>query len=163
MPPQSTRRRSAKLEEYRKRFVDGKLADPALMEIGRIWQDGLGDPPIRAIETFEVFLKTYPTSDNKAEAMYRLAKLYDTIKEYARALQIYSQLLDEYPKNKWADEAIFARAKILDQQMQKHDEAAKEFSRLGKDYPRQSALRAGRRRSQEGTRRTSLAGGRDLR
>ena len=125
----------AKLADYRKQFANGTQADPALMEIGRIWQDGIGDPPIRAIETFETFLKTYPQSDNRPEAMYRLAKLYDGIKEYARALQLYSQLLDEYPKNKWADEATFARAKILDEQMKKHDEAAKEFERLEKDYP----------------------------
>ncbi len=124
-----------KLQEYRKRFAAGTQADPALMEIGRIWQDGLGDPPIRAIDTFETFLKSYPQSDNKPEAMYRLAKLYDSIKEYARALQLYSQLLEEFPKNKWADEATFARAKILDEQMKKHDEAAKEFERLQKDYP----------------------------
>jgi tetratricopeptide (TPR) repeat protein len=125
----------AKLADYRKQFATGTQADPALMEIGRIWQDGLGDPPIRAIETFETFLKTYPQSDNRAEAMYRLAKLYDGIKEYTRALQLYSQLLEEFPKNKWADDATFARAKILDQQMKKHDEAAKEFERLQKDYP----------------------------
>jgi tetratricopeptide (TPR) repeat protein len=125
----------AKLADYRKQFAAGKQADPALMEIGRIWQDGLGDPPIRAIETFETFLKTYPQSDNRPEAMYRLAKLYDGIKEYAHALQLYSQLLEEFPRNKWADEATFARAKILDQQMKKHDEAAKEFERLEKDYP----------------------------
>ncbi len=105
------------------------------MEIGRIWQDGLGDPPIRAIDVFTQVLKDYPASDYRPEAMYRLAKLYDGIKEYAKALALYTELLEEFPKNKWADEATFARAKILDEQMKKHDEAAKEFDRLQKDYP----------------------------
>ena len=66
----------AKLEEYRKKFEKGKEADAALMEIGRIWQDGLEEPPIHAIETFKQVLKDYPHSEYEPEAMYRLAQVY---------------------------------------------------------------------------------------
>ncbi|HUO07683.1 MAG TPA: M1 family aminopeptidase [Phycisphaerae bacterium] len=124
----------AKLTEYRTKFATGKRADDALMEIGRIWQDGIGDPPIAAIETFQQVLKDYPQSDYKPEAMYRLAKLFEKIHEYGQALQLYTQLQEEFPKYR-ADEVTFARAKILDEQMKKHDEAAKEFERIQKEFP----------------------------
>ncbi|MGN6370790.1 MAG: M1 family aminopeptidase [Phycisphaerae bacterium] len=124
----------AKLTEYRTKFPTGKQADEALMEIGRIWQDGIGQPPITAIQTFEQFLKDYPQSDLKPEAMFRLAKLYESIHEYGRALQYYTQLQEEFPKYR-GDEVTFARAKILDEQMKKHDEAAKEFERIQREFP----------------------------
>ena len=104
------------------------------METGRIWQDGIGQPPITAIQTFEQVLKDYPQSEFKPEAMFRLAKLYEGIHEYARALQYYTQLQEEFPRYR-ADETAFARAKILDEQMKKHDEAAKEFERIQHDFP----------------------------
>ena len=124
----------AKLTEYRTKFPGGKRADEALMEIGRIWQDGIGEPPITAIQTFEQVLKDYPQSEFKPEAMFRLAKLYEGIHEYGRALQYYTQVQEEFPRYR-ADEVTFARAKILDEQMKKHDEAAKEFERIQHDFP----------------------------
>ena len=39
---------NAKLEQYRKQFAEGKGAAKALMDIGRIWHDGIEDPPIHA-------------------------------------------------------------------------------------------------------------------
>jgi tetratricopeptide (TPR) repeat protein len=125
----------AKLEEFRKTFEKSKDGDAALMEIGRIWMDGLGDPLIRPIETFEKVLKDYPGTDYEDEALGRLGKLYEMAKEYQVALQKYTELLEKYPKSKWAEEATFARAKILDEQMKDHDAAAKEFERMQKDFP----------------------------
>lgn len=125
----------ARLEDFRKRFEKAKDADGALMEIGRIWMDGLGDPLIRPIETFEKVLKDYPGTDYEDEALGRLGKLYEMAKEFEMALQKYTELLEKYPKSKWAEEATFARAKILDEQMKDHDAAAKEFERMQKDFP----------------------------
>ncbi len=86
MRRRSTRRRWRNWRSIGSGSRSGKLADPALMEIGRIWQDGLGDPPIRAIDTFELVLKSIRPRTIKPEAMYRLAKLYDSIKEYAQGV-----------------------------------------------------------------------------
>src|SRR5262249_5109518 len=126
----------AKLEEYRKRFEKGKDGDAALMEIGRIWQDGLGDPPIRAIETYEEFLKEYSSSEYVPEALYRLGQMYELAKEFGKAMELYTRLTDEYPKSPpWTDKALFAKGKILDKQMKEHDQAAKEFEKLQHDFP----------------------------
>ncbi len=130
----------AKLEEYRKRFEKGSQGDAALMEIGRIYQDGLGDPMIRAIESFEKLLKDYPASDYRAEAMYKLGQLYEYAKEFDRAMMIYSQLLDEFPKSVWADKALFARGKLLAEKMDKPKDAAQDFQKLQEEFP-QSPLR----------------------
>ena len=125
----------AKLEEYRKTFEKGKRADDALMEIGRIWQDGLEEPPIHAIDAFEKELKDYPASDNEAEALFRLAREMEKIKNSEQALELYAQLVEKYPKSKWAADATYARGKLLAEREDKHDEAAKEFERMAQEFP----------------------------
>ena len=124
----------AKLEEFRKTFEKSKKSDGALMEIGRIWQEDLENPPIHAIQAFEQVLKDYPHSEYEPEAMYRLAKEYYKVNEKQRALQLYAELIEQYPKNKWAADATNARGKLL-AEMDRPDEAAKEFERMAQQYP----------------------------
>jgi TolA-binding protein len=124
-----------KLEGYRKQFESGPRAADALMEIGRIWQDGLEEPPIRTIETFEKVVKDYPKSDHMPEALYRLAKIYEKVKEFGRAVDLYTELLEQYPGSKWEADAIYAKGKILADQFAKHDEAAKEFEKMAQKFP----------------------------
>jgi TolA-binding protein len=125
----------AKLDEYRKQFEKGKDAAEALLEIGRIWQDGLEEPLIRQFETFEKVIKDYPRSEQEPEALLRLAKAYEKAKEYERALALFGQLVENYPKSKFAAEATYARGKLLAEKMEKHDEAAKEFEKVTREYP----------------------------
>ena len=125
----------AKLDDYRKKFEKGKQAEFALMEIGRIWQDGLEEPLIHSIETFEKVLKDYPRSESEPEALFRLAKAYERAKEFARASALYGQLLEQYPKSKWEADALYARGKLQADDMDKHDEAAKDFQRMSQDFP----------------------------
>ena len=125
----------SKLEEFRKAFAGSKRGDEALMEIGRIWQDGLENPPIHSIEAFEQVLKDYPHSIFEPEALYRLAKEYEKITQFDRALQLYARLIEEYPKSQYAADATFARGKLLADQMDKHDEAAKEFEKMAQNFP----------------------------
>jgi peroxiredoxin/tetratricopeptide (TPR) repeat protein len=125
----------AKLEEFRKKFEKSDDAAGALMEIGRIWQDGIEEPPIHALETFEKVLKDYPHSKYEPEAIFRLAAQYEKIKEYARALQLYQRLLEEYPKCDQAGEATLRRGQLLAEQMDQHDEAAKAFEKFAQENP----------------------------
>jgi tetratricopeptide (TPR) repeat protein len=140
-----------KLEEYRSKFDKGKQAAGALMEIGRIWQDGLEDPLIHCIEAFEKFLKDYPHAEQEPEAMYRLARAMEKAHDFQRALALYSELLEQYPKCKWAADATYARGKILADQMDKHDEAAKEFEKMAREFPDdpRAAPAAGEARSEK--------------
>ncbi len=124
-----------KLSEYRKQFAAGPRAGGALMEIGRIWQDGIGQPPIESIKTFEQVLKDYPHSEHEAEALYRLGQVMEQVKEPQRALGYYTDLLEKYPKSEWADKALFARGRILADQMNKPKEAAEDFKKLQDDHP----------------------------
>ncbi len=125
----------AKLEEYRRKFEKGKDAAKALMAMGCIWQDGIEEPPIHALEIFQQVLKDYPRSEFEAEALYRLAMQYERIKEYERALQLYAQLLEEYPKCDQAAKALAARGRLLAEKMDQHEEAAKAFEKLAQDFP----------------------------
>ena len=126
----------AVLEEYRKKFPTGAKADLALIEIGRIWQDGIGDPKIKAIETFQAFLKEFPLgkSDYRSEAMFRLAQLLEFAKEYDKALNLYGQLLEEDPKGPWSDKALFYRGKLLADKMDKPKEGEKDMEQLLQDH-----------------------------
>jgi TolA-binding protein len=145
----------AKLEAYRTQFEKGKDAASALMEIGRIWQDGLEDPLIKTIETFEKVLRDYPGSEHEPEALFRLAKAYEKAKEFKRSLELYARLLELYPKCKWAAEATYARGKILADEMDEHEKAAKEFEKMSQDFP--DDPRAGSASSEAKTERTKAA------
>jgi tetratricopeptide (TPR) repeat protein len=125
----------AKLDDYLKRFPGGKLADAATMEKGRVWQDGLGDPLINAIDIFEKFRKDFASSDYMDEALYRLGKLYQYAKEYEKAMALYGELTEKYPKSPWAEKATLEKGKILAKIMDKQKEAAKEFEDFQKKYP----------------------------
>jgi len=122
------------LDEYRKSFEKGKKVDYAILERGRIYQDGLGDPLIEAIRAFEQIIKDFSQSEHKPEAMYRLGQLYEHAKETEKAMQIYSQLIEEFPKGEFTDKALFARGKILDEKMKEHDKAAKDFERITQEF-----------------------------
>ena len=125
----------AKLDEYLAKFPHGKLADLATMEKGRIWQDGLGDPLINAINIFEKFIKDYPASDFMPEALYRLGRLYQFAGQYDRAMACYGELTEKYPKSTWAQQALLEKGKILAQAMDKQKEAEKDFQEFEKKYP----------------------------
>jgi len=124
-----------KLDDYRRRFPNGKLADAALMEIGRIWQDGIGDPLINAIQTFQKFLEDYKLSSYVPEAMFRLALLLEIARENEHALQLYAELAEKYPRSPWADKALYNRGKLLADKMDKQEEAAQTFEKLQREYP----------------------------
>jgi len=142
----------ARLEEFRKTFDKSKNAVAALMEIGRIWQDGIEDPPIHSIQTFEQVLKDYPHSTFEPEALFRLAKEYEKISEFERALALYSQLLEQYPKCEFAADATFARGRLLADKLDKHDEAAKDFQKMAQDFPEdpRAKIAGSEARSEEG-------------
>lgn len=125
----------AKLEDYRKKFEKGDQAAEALTEIGRIWQDGIEKPLIKPIEIFEQVLKDYPASEQKPEALYRLAKAYQKAGEAQRALDLYGRLLQEFPKNKWAADATYEQGKLLADEMGKHEEASEKFEQMAQDFP----------------------------
>ncbi len=124
-----------KLGEFRKKFETSKDADSALMEIGRIWNDDIVDPRVRAIETFEQLIKDYPNSDHKPEAMYRLGQLYEYARDNERALRLYTDLIENYPKGEWYEKALFARAKLLADKMEQPKDAAKDFEKFAKEFP----------------------------
>jgi tetratricopeptide (TPR) repeat protein len=125
----------AKLEEFRKKFEKSPDAVKALMEIGRIWQDGIEEPPIHALETFEKVLKDYPHSTYEPEAIYRLAEQYEKIKEFTKAMDLYQRLLQEYPKCEFAADATLKHARLLAEEFDRHEEAAKEFEKFAQNYP----------------------------
>jgi len=149
-----------KIADYLHKFPAGKRADAALMEKGRIWQDGLGDPLINAIETFEKVRKDYPTSDFMDEALYRLGKLYQAAKEYERALACYGDLTEKYPKSPWAEKALLEKGKILAHMLDKQKEAAKEFEDFQKKYP-DSPLRGEAQAEEQSARKAQAGADRD--
>lgn len=125
-----------KLETYRSKFSSGKKIDASLMETGRIWMDGLGDPLINAMEPFEKVVSGFPVSEYRPEALYRLGQLMEKALSHDRALACYSELLEKYPTNKpWAEKAQFARGKLLAEKMDKPKEAAEAFRDLQEKFP----------------------------
>jgi TolA-binding protein len=122
------------LKQYLSRFPTGPQGDKALIEQGRIWQDGIGDPLANAIAIYQNFLKTYDASEYVPEALYRLAQLMQLAGETKSAMELYGQILEKYPKSAFADKALFERGKLLAAD-KKSDAAAKDFDKLAQDFP----------------------------
>ncbi len=125
----------AKLDEFLKKFDKSGRAAEAWMEKGRIWMDGIEEPPIRAIDIFTQVLKDFPHSAFEPEAMLKLAQMYEKIKEYEKAVAIYTQLIELYPKSHEAADATISRGRLLADQLNKHDEAAKDFEKFAQNNP----------------------------
>ena len=81
-------------------FTDAAPEDPAtpgiLLREGRLCAGGLADPR-KAIALFEQIGSRYPSSPVADDALDGAARCYEQLKEYARALQSYRELIARYP------------------------------------------------------------------
>lgn len=73
----------------------------AFFNIGSIYDEKLGDAK-EAIRDYELLLNRFPKSEYEPEVMYKLFKLYNSIKETAKAEAIRNKLIEMYPNSTYA-------------------------------------------------------------
>lgn len=59
-----------------------------------------------AIDAFEEFLKTYPSSEYAVNAQYWIGECFYTQREYTKALEAFTKVLDRYPNGKKVPDAM---------------------------------------------------------
>ncbi|HYB50106.1 MAG TPA: tetratricopeptide repeat protein [Burkholderiaceae bacterium] len=67
----------------------------------------------RAVEMYRQFLAAYPQDPNNDRVLYQLARAYELGGDFDAALRVLGQLVQQYPKTKYLDEANFRRGELL--------------------------------------------------
>ncbi|MEI7765805.1 MAG: M1 family aminopeptidase [Phycisphaerae bacterium] len=154
------KRALGKYEQYRTTFPAGPGAAMALMEMGRIWHEGLVEPPINALELFKKYLTDYPQGDDVPEAMYRLAKLYDFANEPETALRMLTDMTEKYPKSvPWTERALMEKGRLLSDKLHRQKEAAEAYEKMTKDFPDSPNVPEARSRSRSARQREAQQAG----
>src|SRR5579862_2011475 len=118
------------MDSYR-RFLDLNAGDAALRaealrrlgdlnlessESERIERELVTNEGLRATEAIHLYtalLKTYPKYERNDSVLYQLARAYELNAQPDRALSSLDQLVAQYPKSRYIDEAQFRRGEIL--------------------------------------------------
>lgn len=96
-----------------------------------------------AVTDFENFVKDNPESEKAPEALTKLASIYQnkmikdlSVKEsLEKAVKIYRQVYDDYPKSTQAPTSLFMSSFILANELQKLDLAKASYNLFLQKYP----------------------------
>ncbi len=87
-----------------KKFHYGPWQDDALLDIARTRAFKLKQLDL-ALEDYQEFVKKFRRSDRLPEALYQMAWIYYTKKEYTKAKALYKSFLKDYPDSSASDRA----------------------------------------------------------
>ncbi|MEP7200866.1 MAG: tetratricopeptide repeat protein [Chloroflexota bacterium] len=88
----------------------------------------------KAIREWTVLIDTHPTSSKLAEAMYERADDYHRLGQDAVAIRYYQQLATRFAGTRWAEDGLFAIAR-MDEEAAKYLDAARQYEALQARYP----------------------------
>lgn len=91
--------------------------------------------PLEAIKLYEAFANEFANDERVPEARFRVASIYEEIKEFQTAVSSYNRVAKDYPRSKFADEAQFRAANLLAEKMEKKQQAAILLEQLQKEHP----------------------------
>ena len=89
-------------EEFMTKYKDSEYADDALLRAGVIYVGPLHDMKSGA-EMYKMVLERYPDSNEAETALYHLATLAYWQKDWRRALALYRQTAETWPKGKYCE------------------------------------------------------------
>ncbi|MFC7772316.1 tetratricopeptide repeat protein [Flavobacterium sp. GCM10027622] len=96
----------------------------------------------KKIAEFNSFIKNYPDSQYRDDAMFELANTYTTINETTSAIKTYDQLISEYRKSSYTAKAIL-RQGLIYYNGDKDDLALTKFKKVAAEFPKtEEALEA---------------------
>jgi tetratricopeptide (TPR) repeat protein len=76
-----------------------------------------------AITQFQNILKSFKGQEIEAVTMLRLGKLYESLKEYNFALNLYQQIIEQHSDGIYVDEALYFSAEIYNNELQGTEKA----------------------------------------
>jgi tetratricopeptide (TPR) repeat protein len=84
--------------------------------------------------TLDSISTLFPDHGLKDDIMYTKALAYVKLKEYDKAVDLYSSIFEEFPDEIRADNAIFNLAELYENQLENQEEAQKLYEKLFLDY-----------------------------
>ncbi len=89
----------------------------------------------KKITEFNQFIKNYPKSQYRDDAMFELANTYTTVNETASAIKTYDNLIEEYKNGNYSAKAIL-RQGLIYYNGDKDDLALTKFKKVASEFPR---------------------------
>lgn len=89
----------------------------------------------KKIAEFNQFIKNYPKSQYRDDAMFELANTYTTVNETASAIKTYDNLIEEYKNGNYSAKAIL-RQGLIYYNGDKDDLALTKFKKVASEFPR---------------------------
>ncbi len=77
-----------------------------------------------AIQAYQKYLKSHPTSQLTAYINYRIAKNYETLSDYDSALNVYSKICADYPRTDEELRSLLAMASLYRDKLKNNSKAA---------------------------------------
>jgi len=124
------------MEGYNK-LIESKSADQDYAAYQKAISYGFVDRPNNKIEDLERFIKNYPTSNLRPNALYELGNTYVTQGDTDKGLQYYQQLAKDYKGNALVPRAML-REGLVYYNRGEDQKALSLFKAIAKDYPKTS-------------------------
>ena len=87
------------------------------------------------ISSAELYALILPQSEKTPDMLYKGAEIARTIRSFDKALGLYAQINEQYPKSDRAPQALFMRAFTLDSDLRQFDQAKVLYEQFLADYP----------------------------
>ncbi|MEE9281519.1 MAG: tol-pal system protein YbgF [Myxococcota bacterium] len=106
----------------------------------------------RAIDRFEAFLQTHPSSDYADNALFWMGECYFKLGDHERAVLVFEDAVKRYPEGNKVPDALYRQGRALleigarSQQAAAYTPAARQvFERIVQDYPDSERVREAQR------------------
>ena len=87
-----------------------------------------------AQQSFGVIVEKFPNSELSHNAQLMLAKSYEEINDYRKAVEIYDNVANRHPEGKRATQALVNKARIQRERLRDQNAAARTYQDLVKRY-----------------------------
>jgi tetratricopeptide (TPR) repeat protein len=129
-----TTKYSSAMEAYNK-AIEMKGVDADYAAYQKALSYGFVSKNDKKIEDFKQFLRNFPKSSYRDDALFELANTYTTINETSSAIKTYDQLITEFKNGNYTSKAIL-RQGLIYYNGDKDDLALDKFKKVVADYPK---------------------------
>ena len=87
-----------------------------------------------AQQSFNTIINKFPTSEFNHNAQLMLAKSYEEVSEYRKAVEIYGNVANRHPEGKRATQALVSKARIQNERLRDETAAKRTYQSIVKRY-----------------------------
>lgn len=87
------------------------------------------------IALYRKYQNSFPADTISAQYLFRAAQLAQSIKEFNTSIQLYDSLMEIYPDNYRTPEALFLKAFVFDNSLQRYESARECYNLFLTKYP----------------------------